>query len=437
MLIGGPSFWFHDLARAPARRAALVGDLECDVAIVGAGYTGLWTAYYLIRADPGLRIVVLERETAGWGASGRNGGWVAGAVAGHHDAATAAAIRATVDEVGRVCSAEAIDCAYHKGGALVVATRRTQLDRLRTHPLASESNWLDADELALRIRVAGALGAVFDGNVARVQPARLARGLAEVVERLGVRIYESTPVTAIAPRSAETPHGTVRAEWIVRATEGYTPGRSLIPLRSTMVVTEPLPDEAWAQIGWEGCETVADAALSYVYVQRTADGRIAVGGRGRPYYWGSGHDRFGEVEAWAVRRLVTKLHELWPATADVPIAHAWSGVFGAHRDWAARVAVDRQTGLAVAGGWVGEGVAAANLGGRILSDLIRSERTDLTALPMVNRALARAWEPEPLRFIGAHSVYWLIEQADRREARTGGRSRLYGLAKAISGRDDE
>ena len=385
--------------------------------------------------------MVLEREFAGYGASGRNGGWVAGAVSGAHDDATVAAITATVDEVGRAAAAEGIECAFHKGGALAVATGPTQLERLRDHPLA-HGEWLEPDALAERVRIAGALGAVFDPNVARIQPAALVRGLAEAVERLGVTIYEGTAVTAIEPRVARTAQGDVRAAWVVRATEGYTPSlpglaRQIIPLRSTIVVTEPLPAAIWEEIGWQNAETIADAALSYAYIQRTADDRIAIGGRGRPYYWRSGFDRYGEVENWAVRRLTEKLHDLWPATRDLAIVHAWSGVFGAQRDWMPTVAADPATGLAWAGGWVGEGVAAANLGGRILTDLIRGEQTDLTALPWVNRPDPRRWEPEPLRFVGTHGVYWLIDQADRREGRTGAKARLYDLAKLVSGRESE
>jgi glycine/D-amino acid oxidase-like deaminating enzyme len=413
VLIGGPSFWFTELGGTPRRRPPLPGGVDCDVAIVGAGYTGLWTAYYLKRADPGLRIVVLEREFAGYGASGRNGGWLAGAVAGMHDDATVAAIRATVDEVGRVAAAEHIDCAFHRGGALAVATGPTQLERLREHPLAHGGQWLEPAQLHERVRIAGALGAVYDPDVARIQPAALVRGLAVAVERLGVPIYE-----------------------------GYTadlPGlkRLLLPLRSTIVVTAPLPDDVWAAIGWENAETIADAALSYAYIQRTADGRIAIGGRGRPYYFRSGSDRYGEVENWAVRRLTAKLHELWPATRDVPIAQAWSGVFGALRDWTPMVAFDPATGIGWAGGWVGEGVAAANLGGRILCDLVRGESSDLTRLPMVNRPAPRKWEPEPLRLLASHGVYWVIDQADRQEAETGRASRLYDLAKLVSGREAE
>src|SRR4051794_40065333 len=243
VLIGGPSFWFTQLGGTPQRRPALPGSLDCDVVVVGAGYTGLWTAYYLKQADPALRVVVLEREFAGYGASGRNGGWLAGAISGMHDHASVAAARETVDEVGRVVRAEGIECAFHKGGALAVATGATQLERLREHPLAHGGQWLEPAApaqggripgapgagfdpprahggrglepaaLAERVRIAGALGAVFAPEVARVQPAALVRGLAAAVERLGVPVYEGTAVTAIEPRVARTAHGDVRAAW--------------------------------------------------------------------------------------------------------------------------------------------------------------------------------------------------------------------------------
>jgi glycine/D-amino acid oxidase-like deaminating enzyme len=370
----------------------------------------------------------------GWGASGRNGGWVCGAVAGFADPRTKAAIDDAVDEIGRVCEAEGIDCDYHKGGALHVVTSPAQLPLLRDRP-----GWLEPAQLDERIRVAGALGGVFEPEYARVQPAALVRQLADVVERLGVGVYEATRVEWIAPGMARTAHGDVRASWVVRATEGYTPHlggvprRSLIPLRSTMIVTEPLPDDAWAAIGWHGAELVHDAAHSYVYIQKTADGRIAIGGRGRPYYFRSGHDRYGEVETSALDRLEHRLHELWPATRDIAIAHGWSGVFAAQRDWKQTVAADAATGLAWAGGYVGVGVGASNLSGRTLADLIRGEQSDRVSLPFVNRPQPRDWEPEPLRYIGANLVYTLFRAADREEKRTGRPSRLGDLATRISG----
>ena len=302
-----PSWWWADLGGLPAPRPALDGDREADVCIVGAGYTGLWTAYELLRADPSLAVVVLEREVAGFGASGRNGGWVLGEVstgsrqreaAGEAGvAALERAIQDTVDEVGDACAREGIDCDFVKGGSLTVAQTEPQLARLRE---ASRGELLDVDEAAGRVRVAGLRGARYTPHCARVQPAKLVRGLAAAVERHGGTIHEGTAALAVAARSVRTASGTVRARWVVRATEGYTaalPGleRALLPLSSSMIVTEPLDDATWAQIGWEGCETLDDAAHAYIYAQRTADGRIAIGGRGRPYRFGSGTDRAGEI----------------------------------------------------------------------------------------------------------------------------------------------
>jgi glycine/D-amino acid oxidase-like deaminating enzyme len=440
-----PSWWWADLGGLPAPRPALDGDREADVCIVGAGYTGLWTAYELLRADPSLAVVVLEREVAGYGASGRNGGWVLGEVstgtrqrAEAGDAAVAALERAaqeTVDEVGAACAREGIECDFVKGGSLTVAQTAPQLERLRVAP---RGEWLDVDEAAARVRVAGLRGARFTPQCARVQPAKLARGLAETIERHGAAIFERTPALDIAPRSVRTPSGTVRARWVVRATEGYTaalPGleRALLPLSSSMIVTEPLDAATWTQIGWEGCETIDDAAYAYIYAQRTADGRIAIGGRGRPYRFGSGTDRAGEIPDATVRQLRARLTRLFPVLRDVRLDGAWTGVFGVARDWAASVHCDRASGLCWAGGYAGEGVAAANLAARTLRDLILGHDTELARLPWVGHR-ARDWEPEPLRWLAVQTVYGAFRTADAIEDRTGKPSRLAGAAGALAGR---
>jgi glycine/D-amino acid oxidase-like deaminating enzyme len=440
-----PSWWWADLGGLPAPRPALDGDREADVCVVGAGYTGLWTAYELRRADPSLEVVVLEREVAGFGASGRNGGWVLGEIStgtGMRERAGDAAIEAlqraaaeTVDEVGAACAREGIDCDFVKGGSLTVAQTPVQLERLRN---TGRGELLEADEAAARVRVAGLQGARFTPDCARVQPAKLARGLAATVERHGATIHERTPALAIEPRAVRTPHGSVSARWIVRATEGYTgalPGlhRALLPLSSSMIVTEPLDAATWAQIGWEGRETIDDAAHHYCYLQRTADDRIAIGGRGRPYRFGSGTDRAGEIPDATVQQLRGRLTRLFPMLRDVRLDGAWTGVFGVARDWAAAVHCDRDSGLCWAGGYAGEGVAAANLAGRTLRDLILDRDTELTRLPWVGHR-TRAWEPEPLRWLAVQAVYGAFRTADALESRTGRPSRLATAAGALSGR---
>ncbi|MGI5525587.1 NAD(P)/FAD-dependent oxidoreductase [Micromonospora sp. CA-259024] len=441
------SYWLSTLDEPLTPRPALPGDADADVVIVGAGYTGLWTAYHLARADPALRVIVLEMEIAGYGASGRNGGWCSAlfptsltGLARRHgrDAAVAMqrALHDTVPEVARVVTAEGIDCDWADGGTVTLARSGPQLGRARAAVDearafgfgAEHLALLDAGEAAARCGAEGVRGGTYTPHCAAVHPAKLVRGLARAVERLGVTIHERTPVTAIRAGTAVTAAGTVRAPVVVRATEGYTPmlpgqRRVVAPVYSLMVATEPLPAETWARIGLGQRETFSDHRHVIIYGQRTADGRLAFGGRGAPYHFGSrvspGHDREPRVFT-ALRRT---LGELFPVLGpDLPVAHAWGGPLGMARDWAASVGFDRASGLAWAGGYVGDGVGSSNLAGRTLADLIRGERTELTALPWVNHRSPR-WEPEPLRWLAVNAGLRVMAGADATESRTDRPSR--------------
>ncbi|BAJ31846.1 MULTISPECIES: FAD-dependent oxidoreductase [Kitasatospora] len=453
---GGVSFWYAATG-LPGRGAPLDGDTAADVCVVGGGYTGLWTAYYLKRAAPDLDVVLLEAEFCGYGASGRNGGWLYNGIAGRGryarlhgpDAARRLqrAMNDTVTETLRAAEAEGIDCDAHRGGVLEVATTPAQLARLRARVAheqdfgAAETHLLDAAQTAERLYVPGALGAGWSPHGARIHPARLVLGLAAAVRRLGVRVYESTPATALAPGRATTPHGTVSARVVLRCTEGFTADvagqhRSWLPMNSSMIATEPLPAEFWEAVGWHGREVLGDEAHAYMYAQRTADDRIALGGRGHPYRYGSRIDRDGATPAGTVDQLRAILARMFPAAADARIDHAWSGVLGVPRDWCAAVDLDPATGLGFAGGYVGSGVATTNLAGRTLRDLTlhhlrRAAPTDLTTLPWVGHRVRR-WEPEPLRWLGVHALYAVYRHADRREHATT--SPLATLADRISGR---
>ena len=441
------SFWHDSVPGQLTPRPALPGDLSVDIAIVGAGYTGLWTAYYLKKADPSLRIAVLEARIAGFGASGRNGGWCSAIfpsslgkvakVAGSRDAATALqrALNATVDEVGRVAAAEGIDCHFAKGGTIVAARTPLQLDRARDEVEESRSfgfgeddlRLLSAEEGAAQLNAAGLLGATYTPHCAAIHPARLVRGLAEAVERLGVQIFEGTAVTEIRDGRAITAHGTVSASMVVRATEGYTPSihgfkRAMAPVYSLMLATEPLPEAVWSEIGLTRRQTFSDFRHLIIYGQRTADARLAFGGRGAPYHYGSAirarFDREPKVHA----ELKHVLDELFPVLKDHQVTHTWGGALGIPRDWFASVDIDRTAKLAWAGGYVGDGVGASNLAGRTLADLLRGEKTDLTALPWVNHRSPR-WGVEPSRWIGANIGLRMMSTADGVEARTGRPSR--------------
>ncbi|MFY4719213.1 NAD(P)/FAD-dependent oxidoreductase [Streptomyces sp. LaBMicrA B280] len=457
---GGISFWYVDDG-LPAVREPLPGDATADVVIVGGGYTGLWTAYYLKKAAPFLRITVLEQKFCGYGASGRNGGWLYNGIAGRDRYAKLhgkeAAVRLqqamndTVDEVIAVAGAEGIDADLHKGGVLEVATTPAQLARLRAfhaHELSygeKDRELYGARETAERIRVADAVGSAWTPHGARLNPVKLVKGLAATVEALGVVIHEMTPVTEIRPQHAVTPYGTVRAPYVLRCTEGFTASlkgqrRTWLPMNSSMIATEPLTEAQWAAIGWAGRETLGDMAHAYMYAQRTADGRIALGGRGVPYRFGSRTDNDGRTQRATVEALRDILVRFFPSLAGVAVTHAWSGVLGVPRDWCATVTLDRATGLGWAGGYVGSGVATTNLAARTLRDLVQQDsgqagRTALTELPWVGHQV-RKWEPEPLRWLGVHGMYATYHTADHRERLhpAAESSRLAKAADRVAGR---
>ncbi len=440
------SLWLDQLDAPLARRPTLTGDVDVDVAIVGAGLTGLWTAVALLGADPTLRVLVVEREMVGFGASGRNGGWCVGELAGGLEGAVAAsgrdagirmtrAIIDTVDEVGRAVDDEGIDCGFTRGGVIRLARTVAQVQRQRVevddhhhHGFGGDVlRVLDADQASRHLRATDVLGGVLYRPGARVQPARLVRGLADASERRGATIVEGTAATAILGRAGGsrarvvTDHGTITADVVVRATEAYTRDlaglrRTIVPLYSLMVATEPLPDDTWNEIGLRDMETFADDRRMVIYGQRTADGRLAFGGRGAPYRFGSGIDAATEGSSRIHDRIIATLRELLPAVGDARITHRWGGVLGVPRDWRPSVGLDRSTGVAWAGGYVGEGVAASNLAGRTLADLITGADTDLVSLPWVGHR-SPSWEPEPLRWLGINAGLQSAGWIDRYEAK--------------------
>lgn len=450
------SFWHQSLGDAAlARRAPLDGDTRADVCIVGAGFTGLWTGYYLSRADPSLEIVVVEAETAGFGASGRNGGWCSAllpqssaAIARRHGRAAALAMRRamidTVGEVGDVASSEGVDCDWRHGGTVVVARSDAALLRARSE-VAIDAVWENVDGLELldagatreRIGVHGAVGSTYTPQCARVHPAKLARGLAGVVERRGVRVVEQTRALALHPGRVETDRGTVRAHHVIRATEAWTPrlpghARDIAPVYSLVIATEPLPGSFWAQSGLARGETFSEHRHLIVYGQRTADDRLVFGGRGAPYHFGSAVQPEFDREPAVFEALRESLVDLFPGVAPYAVTHQWGGPLGIARDWHASVQYDGATGVGSAGGYVGDGVATTNLAGRTLADLVTGRRSNLTALPWVNHR-SRRWEPEPLRWLGINAGLRLAAAADAEERRTGRASRLGPVLARLTG----
>jgi glycine/D-amino acid oxidase-like deaminating enzyme len=441
------SFWHDTVPGSLEPATPLTEDIEVDVAIVGGGLTGMWTAYYLSKADPGLKIAICEREIAGFGASGRNGGWCSALfpasltkldrMAGREAAiAMYRAMQQTVDEVGKAATEEGIDCHWSKGGTIQFVRSATQLERAKNEVHEARMYGFDASDLrflsaAEAREVGGAsdlLGAVFTPHCAAIHPARLARGLADVLRARDVRIYENTAVQRIEPGRLVTSGGIVSAAHVVRATEGYTaelPGseRMVAPVYSLVVATAPLPESVLEQVGLATRPTFNDMRHLIIYGQRTADGRLVFGGRGAPYHFGSAiRPSFDRVPA-VFSALRKTLIELFPVLSDVPITHTWGGPIGIARDWCASVGLDRSTGIGWAGGYVGDGLSTTNLAGRTLSDLITGRETEITRLPWVGHKSPQ-WEPEPLRWLGVNSGLRAMTWADRAEARTGRQSRL-------------
>jgi glycine/D-amino acid oxidase-like deaminating enzyme len=423
--MNSPSFWLDSLGPIE-KRPPLAGDLEADVAIAGGGYTGLWTAYYLAKADPSRKIVILDAEYCGFGASGRNGGWASGLfpvseakLARRFGPGAAAAMHralgGAVDEVGRAAEASGIDCDFAKGGTISLVRSPIQLRRAQGDP-----GFVDAEKARAMCHATGVLGGIYSEHCAALHPAKLVRGLASVVEGLGVTIHEGTRAEQIKNGQITiSGGGTVHARTVVRALEGYTAGlaghrRDIAPVYSLMIVTEPLPEEFWQRVGLARRETFTDERRLVIYGQRTADDRLAFGGRGAPYHFGSRirpeYDLVPEVFE-ALRATITELFGI-----DPPIAYRWGGPLGIPRDWMPSVGL--RDGIAWAGGYVGDGVAAANLAGRTLADLISGIDSDLTRLPWVGHR-SRRWEPEPARWLGINAglrATALLDALDRRRA---------------------
>lgn len=454
------SHWFAELYGDDAtipERAPLTSSPTADVAIVGAGFTGLWTAYELLRTEPGLQVVLLEAKFAGYGPSGRNGGAAISQLNGSrafwsrrggHTAAIALerAVQHGVDEIGAVIEREKIDAKFAKAGVLMLARSPLEARSFR-ESVAEDRLWgfgpedtvyLDRDEVHPRIRAAGLLGAKYNAHSASLDPARLVQGLAAAVERMGGTIFEQTRVQAIEPHRAVCERGTVSANYVIRATEAYSGWvngykRAIVPVHTSMIATEPIPKELWSQIGWDNRETVL-AEHPFLHLQRTSDNRITIGGDDprAPYSFGSktsdDHVPSEHIQQHYYRQLV----RLFPSLQGVKIAHAWSGVFGAPRDWAPSVGVDHSTGIGWAGGYVGEGVVASNISGRTLRDLILKRETELTELPIV-RPHPRRWEPEPIRAIGSAAIFRARQWGEALEERTGKPSHLLRYANRLAG----
>jgi glycine/D-amino acid oxidase-like deaminating enzyme len=451
------SYWLETSGEDLTPRPALDGSIDVDVAILGAGYTGLWTAYYLLLRDPSLKVAIIEKEIAGFGASGRNGGWCSagfpvslGELERRFGRESARAVQlkmfGAVDEVGMVAEDEGMDVDWEKGGSLRLARGRQELPliqrayaRYRALGFGEHYQLLTKEEADARVRVIGTLGALYTTECATIHPGKLVRGLARAVERRGATIYEQTAVTHYTTGrkpALHTERGDVNARTLVLAGEAYLSQlpqlkRQLIPVYSLIVLTEPLAEEQWDQIGWQGRECVSSNRYVVNYLSKTQDGRILFGGRGAPYRIGSKISDEMDRHAETHRMLRDMAVEWFPTVRMDQFSHAWGGPLGMPRDWMPTMSFDRTAGVATARGYTGQGVATTNLSGRVLADLITGQDSELALLPMV-RHQPRQWEPEPIRYLGIRYIQNAYAKLDQKAEQTGRPPNGNSLAERMS-----
>jgi glycine/D-amino acid oxidase-like deaminating enzyme len=436
---GNPSLWSASVSGDVKHRPPIVGNCQVDVAIIGGGYTGLWTAYYLATLDPSLRIVILEKERVGFGASGRNGGRCcmfpvsyrrfARSTGTVEAVAMQRALFDAVDEIGRVTKLENVDINYTKGGALIVANSPAQAKRVQAIIADAHASgfgeqdlrWLESSEAALEVNVNHCFGAAYTPHCASIHPAKLVRALVEIVERRGVAVHEGTPALATSSGHVRVPGGEVIADVIVRGTEAYTPTlsadrRALAPLYSFMIATEPLSPAFWNTVRWHSGQLLQDAGHLAVYAQRTTDGRIALGG-GSAYHLGSRITTSFDQSRRISRKLSKRLTDLFPEASGAAITHHWGGPIGVPCEGVGSVGFDRSLAVAWGGGYIGDGAVESNLAARTIAFLILGYDVELTRLAWVNRQM-RAWVPEPARWLAINSGIRLATALDQIELRS-------------------
>jgi putative aminophosphonate oxidoreductase len=451
------SFWLQEVAGDAPDAPPLEGAQRADVAIVGGGYVGLWTAIRIKEREPSCDVVLLEQDICGAGASGRNGGevlsWWAkagtlAALCGREEAIRIAlASEAAIGEIGDFCTSHGIDAAYARGGYLWTATSEAQLGAWdSTVALLSEYGAhglevLEPAEVARRTGSPVHLAGVFDASAATVQPAKLVRGLRRVALAMGVRIHEHSAVTSLdrrRPAVLRTAGGALTADRVVIATNGWSASmrelhRRIVVISSDIVLTEAVPERLDA-IGWTGSQAISDSQVMIHYYRRTETGRVMFGKGGWGIALGGRIPASFDRHAGRAADVAANFRRIYPSLADVAIEHDWAGP------------IDRSlSGLPIFGnlggrehivygvGWSGNGVGPSVLGGRILASLALGVRDEWTTSPFVGERAGR-FPPDPIRFAGAHVVRSAVVRMERAhnvgERPLGVDVRLAGLAPA-------
>jgi glycine/D-amino acid oxidase-like deaminating enzyme len=412
----------------------LQGECDVDIAILGGGFTGLMTAYEIKRAEPTLRVAVLEAKMVGYGASGRNGSF-AMTVVGLGFGTTAmlrgkqflkkahAYMESAVDSLDELIQREGLDCDRLRPGFLRVATTHRYIERLKHDIELMKSlgfegiDWIDADAVQARVNSPRYLGAMWERRLVLVNPAKLVREEKLLAIRNGVQVFENTPVLQITSRphfTLETPSGKVLAEKLVFATNAYSHlfpqlRRKQIPAFTYMVATEPLSDEQLAPIGWQGFEAVEDARNLIHYYRLTPDRRLVMGGGPVGLTWNNRLDADDNQAAW--QHLEEHVHFLFPSLKGIRFTHHWGGPFSVTLDLTPAMGYLGDQRAVYSLGCIGHGVSMSHLNAQVLRDLLLEEQSDLPECPFVNRNVL-PWPMEPLRFAAAAALRGYLQLED-------------------------
>jgi glycine/D-amino acid oxidase-like deaminating enzyme len=426
MQLSSANLWQSTLGQPPIRYPAAEAQSDWDVAIVGGGFSGLWTAFFLKHYQPSWRICVLEARQVGHGASGRNGGWVMGSLEGlaqllgplptQQRRAVTQQLRLLVPDFGRDVQSANIECDFSQGGAIMAAARYRQqarrardlLQELRDLGFSEDDyRWLCPQELRQRIALAQQWGGLYTPHVGVVHPGKLIHGLASWLDDRGVALFEDSAALSITPGYITTARATLRARHIVIATEGYTQpnlplAQQLLKVDSGMLATEPLSSDVWDEIGFHQREALADMSRLSTYLQRTGDDRLIVGARGSCSRRGEAKHHQEEWDAhFAFRKHL--MQTLFPMLQNVTIEAAWGGTLAIARRRVPHLYVDSRTGLSTLGGYAGEGVGGSYLLGKTLALLLTGEDHELTTMPWVHRSSLKhlpSWPMQPLPWLG-------------------------------------
>ena len=416
-----------------------------DVVVIGAGFSGLWSAFHLKQFQPNLKIAVLEKEYVGFGASGRNGGWASAeyptssnrlikenGLESYKNLRTA--ITKSIDEIGEIAKSNNWQIDYAKGGALVFARGNAQLSRI-SKEIDEEHQLLNKSQTTDLLNIPSALGSVFTPHCAALNPFKLVRALADHLEKLGVMIYEQSSVSEIRDKQVEVNGFNVNCTFSIRATEAFTPrkwmGNRQIPIYSLMVATEPLSNEVVKEIRNTQRATFQEACHLITYAQITGDNRLALGGRGVRYKLFSRLSERSEIDNRMHSALEKRARSWFPQITDAKFEYRWGGAVALTRRWQAYLNFDQATGRAEIGGYVGDGVTLSYLVAKTLAEKMSNIKT--ANLPFIDQGIGR-WEPEPIRYLAVNAGFKATVLADYEEKITNRPSLLASIIDPLINR---